>query len=73
MLDDGFASFVAKAMNKRVMAPTTQVWITHADENGISKMLLLEELIREELVPDYKRPGRWRVFNPDGSIEEIEP
>ena len=22
--------------------------------------------------PDYDKPGRWRIFNPDGSIEEVE-
>lgn len=73
LLDDGFASFVARAINKPVMAPTTLVWISLPDEYGVSEMQLYEELNQEEHIPDYERPGKWRIFYPDGKIEEIEP
>lgn len=55
------------------MAPTTLIWITHPDEFGVSEMQRYEELGQEEHIPDYGRPGKWRVFYPDGRIEEVEP
>ena len=70
LLDDGFASFVARAINKPVMAPTTLVWIGFPDNDGISKMELYEKDKRGR--KNLNKPGRWRVFNPDGSIEEYE-
>ncbi len=70
--DDGFASFLAKVMNKRVMAPTTKIWITMPDKNGITEMQLYESLDEDENAPDYDKPGRWRIFNLDGSVEEVE-
>ena len=70
LLDDGFASFVARAINKPVMAPTTLVWIGFPDNDGISEMELYEKDKRGR--KNLNKPGRWRVFNPDGSIEEYE-
>jgi hypothetical protein len=72
-LDDGIASLVARAINKPVMAPTTLIWITPPNELGVSEMRLYEKLSQVEQTPDYGRPGKWRVFYPDGKIEEIEP
>ena len=68
--NNGIASYVAREMNMRVMAPTTHVWIGIPGANGTSEMELFEDDGRGRNNKD--RPGCWRVFNPDGSIEELE-
>lgn len=69
--DKGFAAYVAKEMGMPVMAPTTLVWISFPDKNGVSKMELYAPSKSTFQKPDYDRPGRWRIFNPDGSIKEV--
>ena len=68
--DNGIASFVAREMNMPVMAPTTDVWIPFPDKNGISVMGLYPDNGNSK--PDRSKPGRWRIFYPDGRIEEVE-
>ena len=67
--DHGIASYVAKEMKMRVMAPTTHIWIPFPDQNGVSEMELYD--VDDFGVKDTSRPGRWRIFNIDGSIEEV--
>lgn len=68
--DDGIASYVAEEMNMPVMASTTHVWIPFPDKDGISRMELYAD--NGTGFPDYNHPGKWRVFNPDGSIVEVK-
>ena len=66
--DNGFASYVAKKMGMPVMAPSTDVWVTMPDKNGVSKMELFEDNGKGK--QNREKPGRWRIFFPDGTIQE---
>lgn len=68
--DKGLACLVAREMGIPVMAPTTEVWVDMPDDQGVSTMKLYEDKGNNK--PDYNKPGIWRLFMPDGSIEEVK-
>ena len=68
--DRGLASLVAREMNMPVMASTTDVWIDAPNDQGVSEMKLYRDNGKNR--PDYNKPGRWRIFMPDGSIKEVK-
>lgn len=67
--DNGIASYVARELNMPVMAATTHVWISAPDKNGVSNMVLYAEDADKWV--DYSKPGKWRIFYPNGRIEEV--
>ena len=67
--DKGIASYIAREMNMPVMAPTTESWVSPPDRKGICEMSLYEDNGRGK--PNYDKPGKWRIFFPDGKIQEV--
>ena len=67
--DRGLAYLVAREMDMPVIASTTDIWIGMPDKHGVSKMELYAD--NGAHFPDYSKPGRWRIFNTDGSITEV--